>query len=223
MAVRLKDRVRLLVDRYWQGSVNRASVALGVPQQTLNRIVTGQTPSPRAEVVSNIASACDVSADWLLTGKGDAPLADDEHGLPITGARIRLNRVLDRLEAGESLRRSVLMLRHAPLWAALLISGSGNSPLAASGARDASEALAETWAKLLETAIELHGARHVRRVLAANAPLVALGFTDFGQFVGSPESNMRAQLAKAYVDYTSKPVSTRKGVRKRAERQKGSR
>jgi hypothetical protein len=131
--------------------------------------------------------------------------------------------VLDRLEAGESLRRSVLMLRHAPLWAALLISGSGNSPLAASGARDASEALAETWAKLLETAIELHGARHVRRVLAANAPLVALGFTDFGQFVGSPESNMRAQLAKAYVDYTSKPVSTRKGVRKRAERQKGSR
>jgi transcriptional regulator with XRE-family HTH domain len=54
-------------------SVNAAAKAIGIPQRTLARIVTGEMPNPRAEVLRRIAAFYDVSVDWLLTGKGKGP------------------------------------------------------------------------------------------------------------------------------------------------------
>lgn len=71
----LADRVRFIVDLYWGGSVLAAANSLGIPQQTLHRIVTGQTTNPRQSVLVNMAGGCPVpvTLDWLLSGVGHPP------------------------------------------------------------------------------------------------------------------------------------------------------
>lgn len=203
MTTELKDRVRILVDYYWDGSVNRAASALGIPQQTLNRIATGHTPNPRATLVSKIASGSNVSLDWLLKGKGAGPTLDDAHGRPITGAEMRLNGVLDRLGAGDSLRSSVQLMAFGPFWAAGLLAGSSQSRSTKSLTREALEASLDTWADLLEAAIKESGARRVLKLCEENEPLVALGFSPFAMYLWEENPTMRSQLEAFYHRYST--------------------
>lgn len=65
------DRIRGLVAD--AGSVNATALAIGLKQQTLNRIVRGEHAAPRVETLQKIAEFFDTTVDWLLTGKGRNP------------------------------------------------------------------------------------------------------------------------------------------------------
>lgn len=54
-----------------EGALGRKS---GVPQPTIHRIITGQTPSPRQDTVEKIARALRVSSHWLWNGGTDEDL-----------------------------------------------------------------------------------------------------------------------------------------------------
>lgn len=69
----LAGRMRDLVDRHFDGSVNAAARAIGVPQPTLLRIVDGRTQAPRMGALTRIAQFFRCDEGWLLTGKGRGP------------------------------------------------------------------------------------------------------------------------------------------------------
>lgn len=69
----LADRVAWLIERSHAGSVNAAAKECGVPQRSLARIANGQAPHPRADVVLQLATYYDTTADWLLRGVGERP------------------------------------------------------------------------------------------------------------------------------------------------------
>lgn len=67
------ERISHLISLRGLGSVRRAALAVGIPQQTLDRIIRGEAASPRIGTLQKIAEAFDVSIEWLVTGKGDLP------------------------------------------------------------------------------------------------------------------------------------------------------
>ena len=78
----LADRVQALVDRFHDGDVKKAADALGMPQPTLHRIVTGKVTNPRLKQLNAIAGyysrlAAPVTLDWLQNGTGDPPSSRD--------------------------------------------------------------------------------------------------------------------------------------------------
>lgn len=188
----LKDRIRVLVDRYWGGSVYGAARDLGIPQQTLQRIVTGETLNPRVRVLERIAAGCDTTVDWLLTGKGPEPPEADSEGGQLTGSRIRLRSVLDRLGAAGDLRLHLMALAYAPFRAAMLV-GVGS----AEATSKATEASAEAWANLLDSAIKQSGEKVVRQAFERRELEAALGFTYFGG-----ELSGRREVRKLYAEWT---------------------
>lgn len=69
----LADRVQLVVDRWWNGSVRKAADRAGIPQQTLDRIARGESQNPRGAVLQRFAQRNNISVEWLLTGSGKGP------------------------------------------------------------------------------------------------------------------------------------------------------
>lgn len=67
VATRLADLIR---DKQWsEGELSRLS---GVPQPTINRILSGDSQSPRQGTVTKLARALGVTPEWLLFGRGSA-------------------------------------------------------------------------------------------------------------------------------------------------------
>ena len=212
----LADRVRLLVDRHWGGSVNAAAEALEVPQQTLQRIVTGKTPNPRMAVVVQIAEGFRVSSDWLISGRGTEPPEINEAGRAITGALIRLRNVLDKIGAAPTLRRSFEDLAASQFTVAVHLharlkpkkGGATLGPTIQAGL-NAMTATEGAWADVLEAAVEEYGPTRVHLAFIKDAPLIALGSTRFADRLWL--SPRQPQLAKVYAamarDYEASETS----------------
>src|SRR5437899_2974383 len=66
-------RVRELIDRVHGGSVNAAAKALGIPQSSLAKIVSGAVKNPRVQTLQIIVNHFGGTLDWLATGEGQAP------------------------------------------------------------------------------------------------------------------------------------------------------
>lgn len=208
----LADRVQQIVDAYWGGSVNAAAIALGIPQQTLQRVATGVTLEPRVRVLDAIAKGARTSVDWLLNGNGQGPQSQDETGRPVSGGTAHWDRVLrllypEREFVGDLLRE----VPFAPITFAARIgerldadsprgrNRSHSRPLFESSLR-AVDACSVAWAKLLEDAISAYGAATVRERLAPMVMLAAGGFTTFSMLHGETASG-RAEAKRYLADW----------------------
>lgn len=208
MAGQLKDRVQRLVDHNWGGSVNRAATRLGVPQQTLQRIVSGQTLNPRVSVLERIATGCNTSVDWLLNGRGSGPLESDDKVPPLRGGFLRLRAALARMEATDQLRAALGGLTWAPFRAARLSVKRGAKAGTVFAAADAaSDATAEAWASFLEATVGTLGAKKAGANLADVETAAALGFTDFGIWLAQQPGT-----AKRYEEYCALLAGTQKSL-----------
>jgi len=87
----LSTRLRLLVDHGHGGSVNAAAKDIGIPQQTLGKIVSGEVNSPRIKALQAIARFYGVSIGWLVAGEGDA--TTQVWAAKVAGATARLQRL----------------------------------------------------------------------------------------------------------------------------------
>lgn len=202
----LADRVRSIVDLYWEGSVNAAAASMGIPQQTLQRVVSGKTVNPRVSVLDAIAKGSRASVDWLLTGEGRGPQERDERGRPLTGGSSRWFRVVLTLYPERGGVREVL--GDVPFGAIefvnLLLAENGEGKRLGSGRKwkggtltRAQNSCAEAWAELLEEAIAVFGADAVRNQLDANEIVVAGAFTPFMRFMS--RKAMSKSEAKRYL------------------------
>lgn len=188
--VTLAGRVQQIVDDYWGGSVNAAATALGIPQQTLQRVVSGKTLEPRFRVLDAIARGARTSVDWLLNGNGQGPQKEDETGRPLSGGTAHWDRVLRQLYPDRELVGDLLReVPFAPITFAAVIGdrlgadsrrGRNRShyddPLFKSSVR-AVDSCAAAWAVLLEDAIRELGDATVRERLAPLVLLAMRGFT----------------------------------------------
>lgn len=204
MSKDLADRVKLLIDTYWEGNVNRAAKALGIPQPTLQRIGSGKTPNPRVKLLQQIASGCNVSTDWLLTGKGEGPPSQDEKGRYPSGSLLRWDRVVDSLGLSYEARWYLFgaALGADGLGTILVYRSSGATDEAiVDAAWTSSELCMEAWADLVEVAVAQLGAEVVRRELEANAITSAAGFTEFALFLGEKKGMTKADRTKYLKKY----------------------
>lgn len=94
----LGDRVTQLIGQFWGGTVYAAAKGWGVPLQTLYRVANGETPNPRATVLTRIASACGTTVEWLLSGVGEGPAKQDASGIPLNAGYLRWKAAVDKLE-----------------------------------------------------------------------------------------------------------------------------
>ncbi|MGI4856739.1 MAG: helix-turn-helix domain-containing protein [Janthinobacterium lividum] len=62
-----------------QSALARSS---GVPQPTINRILTGKSANPDSHTLARLAVALSVSSEWLLTGRGDKPVGFPQPVVP---------------------------------------------------------------------------------------------------------------------------------------------
>jgi len=69
----VSERVGLLIQLRYGGSVNAAAREMGVPQRTLARLAGGETQSPNPDLLTLIARNCKVSESWLQSGQGIGP------------------------------------------------------------------------------------------------------------------------------------------------------
>ena len=105
----IQQRVAALVRDYYQGSVNQAAEAIGVPQTTLNRLVSGRTPNPRSALLQRIANKAKVPIGWLLgDGPDDPPKEQVQVAGPdrvvrerISGSLLRWRSTLEQLMRAE--------------------------------------------------------------------------------------------------------------------------
>lgn len=73
LAEALSDRIIEIIHPCTNSQIGRL---IGVSDETIRRIRHGDQPSIR--VILGLCHAFDVSADWLLLGRGDAPKIDHQ-------------------------------------------------------------------------------------------------------------------------------------------------
>lgn len=88
----MEDTVRQRIKdilAYSSSNVNILSKAIGIPQNTLNRQVNGDTTIPIDTILSIIGLYDSISPEWLLLGKGDmlksnaVSAVQDTNGIPL--------------------------------------------------------------------------------------------------------------------------------------------
>lgn len=66
----VNERILIIANELFGGSVNALCKACGIKQGTMSNIVSGRMSKPSFEVISAIVDNSNVSSDWLLLGKG---------------------------------------------------------------------------------------------------------------------------------------------------------
>lgn len=229
----LKDRVTQLIEQFHGGTVYAAAKGWGVPLQTLYRIASGQTPNPRASVLARIAEACEVSVEWLLSGKGPGPTERDSYGFKRHAATLRWEGIVGRLSLSDEARFVVESLPYSgPLSSFMRLGQDGKSRIPP-GYQEFLDGSLALWSGYLETVTEKYGPKAVGEALSADSAHAALGFTmlsswllgmhDLGKAIKDTIptliSDVRARKAKAEKSLgapTERDVSGRsKGARKK--------
>lgn len=184
----LAERVQLLVDSRYTGSVNAAARASrgAISQPTLARIVAGRVENPRMEVLRQLAAHFDVSVEWLVTGEGRAPKLPE---LP-PDSRLRTfesyqwAQLVASLELPVEVRRIMTGLPMATVEAVFTLIvkfPAGNNP---QGAIDRETPLLvkamrderRAWVTLLDEWIRIDGKEKVREAVIAKADLLERRF-----------------------------------------------
>lgn len=202
----LHTRMQAVVEQFWAGNVKAAAKQLGIPQNTLYRIVSGETPNPRANVLAKIAKFSGTTVEYLLSGEGRAPQSKDERDRFISGGSARWFRLVESLYPQRGGVREVLDdVPFGPTrFVEILVAETDRNKRLGTGRKWREGTLqrlqascVEAWAELLEEAIAAFGADAIRKRLDANEIVVAAGFTPFIRFVS--RHAMSKSEAKRYL------------------------
>jgi bacteriophage CI repressor helix-turn-helix domain len=88
----VQERIRKIADDLFNGNISAFCRAVDIKQPTMNTILGERQSKPSYDVLSNIvnAEALNISAQWLLTGKGEMlkSSSSKEESVPITNERL---------------------------------------------------------------------------------------------------------------------------------------
>ncbi len=76
----INERIKYIIDQYYNGTVSNFAKEVGVTQSTMSQIVSRNKNNPTAATVEKIlnASAVNISPNWLVTGRGSILLNQEE-------------------------------------------------------------------------------------------------------------------------------------------------
>lgn len=80
----INERIKIIIERYYNGSQRAFAEAIGTSSSVVNGIVGKRKSSPSFEILQKIYATVNISADWLLTGDGD--ILTDNHSKPDSGS-----------------------------------------------------------------------------------------------------------------------------------------
>lgn len=88
----VQKRIREIADKLFEGNISAFCRAINVKQPTMNTIIGERQSRPSYEVLSNIINAetLNISAEWLLVGRGEMlkSSTSKEDSSPITPERL---------------------------------------------------------------------------------------------------------------------------------------
>lgn len=67
----IRDRIRMVIDQNPEMSIRSVSLAAGLSDSMLGKILNGSVESPTLKTVDKLAEALGVDARWLAYGEGD--------------------------------------------------------------------------------------------------------------------------------------------------------
>lgn len=225
----LADRLGFLISEVHGGSVNRAAAALGVPQQTLQQIVTRGATNPRVSTITAIAKGYGVGVEWLLEGVGETPTFNK---LVPVAERLHWGRLLDSLNLPRSVRLDMGSLPYSISGAcvSMRIGETRDSERLPTNIRfpillDLQRRELRMWTTLLEEWIKDTDIEHVRKTLIANKDRIRLGWSWYAiqlLIEGTITKDAINDLARRHgrTDETPGVVAKRGGKSKRSTRRK---
>lgn len=80
---RLLERIQILMVKKHVGSVTKWAKELGIPQPTLNKKIRGEENFNTDQLMKILDLYPDVSADWLLRGRGEMQFGSAEMQLEV--------------------------------------------------------------------------------------------------------------------------------------------
>jgi transcriptional regulator with XRE-family HTH domain len=196
----LAERVAALVERVYEGSVNRAAKDMDMPQSSLSQIVSGHIKSPRMATIKTIADFFDADLTWLITGRGVPPelLRDQPYEYMPHAEMLRWSNLVHKIAGGDGpLALALLRLPTAIFNASLSINSErvqsskskvGMSPakweeavLKISQAERASFKAAwayehRAWISRVESWLDVLGVEKLRELLLRDLKLIELGY-----------------------------------------------
>lgn len=200
------DRIRSLVQDYHSGNVRQAAVDLGLPQQTLARVLAGgNARGPRVDVVERVADFYGVDVTWLLMGQGEGPERVERAEAVRTLPGLRYLALVKRIAVADDVRDALLRL---PIRTSIALYVRDSTPKLMAAVLDAVGHEYSAWTALVSGAYDAGGATAVARVVEQAERLVAEGFPPL---VAPPTASLGGQRATA----ARSPVP-RKGSRRRS-------
>ncbi|MBA2626444.1 MAG: helix-turn-helix transcriptional regulator [Gemmatimonadales bacterium] len=192
----LSERLRLLVELRYAGSVIAAARASGMSQETIARVASGTMPDPGTDVLSTVADHFDVGVEWLETGTGRGPdIRGEGAPSPIGGEWRDWNVVMSKLGFPHA-EASALMWASAlqtDMIYSCIVGAEGDTdriPRETPPIVEAMRKNREAWVTLIDEWIRLQGVDAVRRIIAENQVLF---WTRFVRPEALPEAT-RARL-----------------------------
>jgi transcriptional regulator with XRE-family HTH domain len=88
----LPSRVRLAISRTGRTQA-QVSALSGVPEETISRVVTGETANPRLDTLKKLARALNVSVGWLL-GEPTANMSPEETKTVLAAVELARSRLV---------------------------------------------------------------------------------------------------------------------------------
>lgn len=87
----VNERIKEIANFLYKGNVNELCRNCDIKQATMSNIVAGRMSKPSFEILLSIVETTNVSAEWLLTGRGEMfPTSTEEQPKqePITVERL---------------------------------------------------------------------------------------------------------------------------------------
>jgi transcriptional regulator with XRE-family HTH domain len=184
----IADRLKLLIARVFDGSVNAAAAYIGMKQTTLAKIVSGEIKSPRAATLQLIAVVFDADLNWLVSGVGELPpVLQTEPAEGATAEMLRWESIVLRLARHNPELLAALISLPMTVRMALKTIEQPRTPRAGkiSGAPATNEAARKAegleyraWITLFEALLKQYGAERLRQILLENFPVIKAGFRE---------------------------------------------
>ena len=87
----VNERIKEIANQLYRSNVNELCRSCNIKQATMSNIVAGRMSKPSFEVLLSIIETTNISADWLLTGRGEmfpTPTESQPKQEPITVERL---------------------------------------------------------------------------------------------------------------------------------------
>lgn len=85
----INERLQTIIDKLYNGKQSRLADAIGVAPSVIANVVGKRQGKPSFEILKKICANANISADWLISGRGDMVLHDADPSTVVSSGETR--------------------------------------------------------------------------------------------------------------------------------------